>query len=190
MMTELPVNPSAAAAVLMDECENDVDRAKTLARQRLAQEAYEELRTQLWHAAIDQEIDQLWRSSRAIVKRETERSTTVFRARSSHTPPSPRVLAKGEVSTPNTDMMAAVNRSIGRWLAFAMPNGTKLEDWTKQDLRQHGRAVITNGRAAVKTGAFFLAVAEMLPKQESRVGDVLVEADLERLWRQQAQLPA
>jgi hypothetical protein len=193
-MTDTPLNPRAAATLLMDECDNDVDRAKARARVRLAEPQYEALRTVLWHAAIDLEIEQLWRSGRDVRKRELEHGPVLVgtpgRQPAMRPKAGPAVLVKGETSTPNPAMIGALTRSVAGMLHFEMPGGTMLADWTKRNLLEHGRKVIANGRASMRTGAFFIAVAEMLPKDDSRVGDVLVEADVERLYRQQALLTA
>jgi hypothetical protein len=196
-MTEIPVNVRAAAAVLMEEADNDVNKAKALARQRLVDKRYEEIRTVLWQTAIDQEIDQLWRSGRYHRKREAQLGRHIPTPRM--TPPRPvtslsrqpsQPLTKGETSTPSPAMMSAVERHVTGFMCFEMPNGTQLADWTKRNLTDLGRKVISNGRSAMRTGGFFMAVAEMLPKDDSRVADVLVEADLERLYRQQGLLSA
>lgn len=187
-MNEIPLNPRAAAAVFMESCDNDVEQAKKLARVRLEEARYEELRTILWHDAIDVEIDQLWRSGRSVRKREAVSASSEFRM-PSVTPPlrmAPQPLGKGEVSTPNPLMMEALGRRVAGLMHFEMPNGTMLAEWTKRNLVEHARKVISAGESATRTGRWFLAVAEMLPRDTTRVKDVLVEADLERLFRRLA----
>jgi len=187
-MNEIPLNPRAAAAVFMEACDNDVERAKVLARNRLEEARYEELRTILWHEAIDLEIDQLWRSGRGVRKREAVNPSPLSVLRQPAMRPAPpttstRALAKGEMSTPNPQMMGALNRRVAGLMHFEMPNGTHLATWTKQNLMDHGRKIIAASQSAMHTGLWLLDVAKMLPSDKSVVQDVLVEADLERLYR-------
>lgn len=182
-MNEIPLNPRAAAAVFMEACDNDVEQAKTLARTRLEEKRYEELRTILWHEAIDLEIDQLWRSGRSIRKHEALNPSPLLEPRPPAMRPQPHVLAKGEMSVPNPQMMSALNRRVAGLMHFEMPNGTHLGTWTKQNLMEHGRKVVAIGQSAMHTGLWMIDVAKMLPKDTSVVQDVLVEVDLERLYR-------
>lgn len=204
-MNDIPLSKSAAAAVFMEEANYDVERAKAVARRRLADPQYAELREILWRDAIDSAIESEWREGRQVRKREalsptqlvtgamaprrTERSGQGLSvARQDFV--APRPLSKGEMSVPNPAMQLARERHVAGLMAFEMPEGTRLFQWSKRKLIDHAQRVIANGKAAMHTGMFFLSVGEMLPKDDSLVGDVLTEADLQRLYRRQRAIPA
>lgn len=185
-MQDIPLNKSAAAAVLMEEADYDVEQAKRLARVRFADPVYAELREVLWRDAIDAAIEAEWREGRYVRKREAMNPTTVATNR----PAAHRPLLKGEMSTPNRQIQAARERHVAGLMAFEMPNGTRLVDWTRLNLRDHGRRVKGVGLQTLHTANFFLSVADMLSKDDAKVGDELTETDLQRLFRQQAAIPA
>jgi hypothetical protein len=206
MACDIPLNPRAAAAVLMEDCDQDVAEAKRLARTRLSEPQYEELRAALWQTMIDLSIDDVWRSGRDVRKREAERGPTFMSMPVVERPPlmraervgdhvardaqnnsvaRPLTLTTGQTSTPSRALIGATRRVVAGLMQAEMPGGSKLEDWRKRDLRDHARRVAANASGALRWGGFLLATADLLSKDEMRVGDELVEADLQRLWRRQ-----
>lgn len=182
-MSQIPPNPRAVAAVILEKCDYDVDRAKSIARQMLAKPEYDQMREVLWHSAIDLELDQLWRAGRPVRLKEMVRGRELLTLPTRRQ--STKTLQAGEVSVPNAAMTAALGRRTAGMMDFEMPNGTHIRDWTKRQLLEHGRKVVSNGQSTLRTGYFFVTVGEMLPKDDSVVGKVLTEVDLERAARSQ-----
>lgn len=182
----IPLSSTQAAAVFMEEANYDVTLAKSLARRHLSEPEYAELQCVLAREQIDSAIDQAWRSGREVRKREVlhgPQPAPVGNYRPvARIAPQP-MLQKGDVSKPSQTLQAAFDRHVAMLLHFEMPNGTRLCEWNKRTLHDLAQKVKTGAQSTLRTADWWLAICEMLPKDDSVVQDVLVEADLERLYR-------
>lgn len=184
----------SAARSFMHEAQGDVNEAKRIARTKLKEDTTfaQMLKPMLVDYAIERILDDLWRSGRADHWQrnieETDMAPIVASPAARAEVVGPRVLQKGETSQPSAALMGGLHQELELtgYMAFQMPNGTLLGDWQRAHLEQFAKSVIKQGRSTMATGYFLKNVAALLPKNTSRVRDVLTNNDLERVMRQQS----
>lgn len=161
---ETAVTVRSFARDLMAESDNDVTKAKRLARERLSCDhaLREELTRPLIEAAIDSALDTEWRA---------------LRMASWH---KPRVLQTGELSTPSPRLRAGYEQML---MDYQMPEGKRLRDCTKAELEKWSALMLEQGKTTMERGRWFALIASELPRRDALVGKALAEADLKRLQR-------
>jgi hypothetical protein len=162
--------------VVFEESGEDLKAAKAEAVRRLREESWlhDRFGAQFLADGVDLGMDRIWRDKRPELLTRAETSDRISVA----------VMDRPveEMQTKGLRLRGLAQR-YKELLDYTMPDGKRLRECTKSDLIAH----VQSRRVAIETElgrlAWFKRIADLLPNNSDRVGDVLIEADVQRVLK-------
>ncbi len=168
---------------VMEESQRDLHAALALGADRVASDA--SLQKAFWEYGVDLAIRQQWRSGHAEYRKldalgEQEPAPVVEMQPAFGGGQTPTL-----APTMNPGLIAAARVSAirKRFLDYEMPGGRRLVDCSRVEIEQYAGLLAKQSHTLAQVSGWLRSVAALLPKANDRVGDLLREADLARLYR-------